>query len=54
MKISEYIRDKIDKLSKGYVFTCTDFTAGVNQKEAVIKSLNRSVKAGKITKLSKG
>jgi len=36
------------------VFTYADFIAEVNKKEAVIKALNRMVKAGKIAKLSKG
>ena len=54
MKISEYIILTIDRLPKGYVFTYTDFTVGVNKKEAVIKALNRMAKSGKIAKLSKG
>jgi hypothetical protein len=36
------------------VFTYVDFTIEVNQKEAVIKALNRMVASGKIAKLSKG
>jgi len=54
MKIPEYIALTIDRLPKGYVFTYSDFIAEVNKKEAVIKALNRMVKAGKIAKLSKG
>lgn len=54
MKISEYIAFTIDRLPKGYVFTYADFTTEVNQKEAVIKALNRMVVSGKIAKLSKG
>ena len=54
MKTPEYIALKIDRLPKGYVFTYADFIAEVNKKEAVIKALNRMVKAGKIAKLSKG
>lgn len=54
MKTPEYIALTIDRLPKGYVFTYTDFIAEVNKKEAVIKALNRMVKAGKIAKLSKG
>lgn len=54
MKVTEYITDKINRLPKGYVFTSIDFTAEVNNKEAVIKSLNRLAEAGKIVKLSKG
>lgn len=54
MNISEYIAFTIDRLPKGYVFTYIDFTKEVNQKEAVIKALNRMVASGKIAKLSKG
>lgn len=54
MKITDYISLTIDRLPKGYVFTYADFPAEVNQKEAVIKALNRMVAAGKIAKLSKG
>ena len=54
MKKSEYIAFTIDRLPKGYVFTYADFTTEVNQKEAVIKALNRMVASGKIAKLAKG
>ena len=54
MKITEYISNSIDRLPKGYVFTYTDFIDKVNQKEAIIKTLNRMTAAGKIVKLSKG
>ena len=54
MKTAEYIAFTIDRLPKGYVFTYADFITEVNQKEAVIKTLNRMVASGKIAKLSKG
>ena len=54
MKTAEYISFTIDRLPKGYVFTYVDFITEVNQKEAVIKALNRMVASGKIAKLSKG
>lgn len=54
LKTSEYIAVKVDRLQKGYVFTYADFVTDVNSKEAVIKALNRLVKAGKIAKLAKG
>jgi hypothetical protein len=54
MKITEYIKITIDRLPNGYVFTYTDLYMEVNQKEAVIKALNRMVASGKIAKLSKG
>ena len=54
MKITDYISFTVDRFPKGFVFTYTDFPAEVNQKEAIIKALNRMVAAGKIAKLSKG
>ncbi len=54
MKTAEYILFTINKFPKGFVFTYSDFTTEVNQKEAVIKALNRMVASGKIAKLSKG
>lgn len=54
MQTVKYIAFTIDRLPKGYVFTYADFTTEVNKKEAVIKTLNRMVESGKITKLSKG
>ena len=54
MKTVDYIIYKIERLPKGYVFTYIDFITEVNQKEAVIKALNRMAASGKIGKLSKG
>ncbi|WP_299215838.1 DUF6088 family protein [uncultured Aquimarina sp.] len=54
MKATEYIRNTIDRLPKGYIFTYEDFDIDVNKKEAIIKALNRMVNSGKIEKLSKG
>lgn len=54
MKLSDYISFKIDRLPKGYVFTYADFLTKVNEKEAIIKALNRMASTGKIVKLSKG
>lgn len=54
MKTTDYIIYKIDRLPKGYVFTYSYFVNEVNNKEAVIKSLNRMAASGKISKLSKG
>ena len=54
MKTTDYILYKIDRLPKGYVFTCADFINEVNNKETVIKALNRMTVSGKISKLSKG
>lgn len=54
MKVSDYIRNKIERLPKSYVFTYEDFITEVNKKEAVIKCLNRLAASGKITKVAKG
>jgi hypothetical protein len=54
MKVVDYITSKIERLPRGYVFTYADFTTEVNNKEAVIKALNRMVESGKIAKMSKG
>ena len=54
MKITDYIANAIDRLPKGYVFTYSDFMGDVKSKEAAIKTLNRMVSSGKISKLSKG
>lgn len=54
MKVTEYIKDSIDRLPKGYVFTYEDFSVEVKKKEAIIKALNRMVDSGRISKLAKG
>jgi len=54
VKVTEYIRNTINRLPKGYIFTYEDFNVDVEKKEAIIKALNRMVALGKISKLSKG
>ncbi|NLF41749.1 MAG: hypothetical protein GX587_03555 [Bacteroidales bacterium] len=54
MNVTDYIVGKIERLPRGYVFTYFDFLTDVNQKEAIIKALNRLVRTGKIAKLTKG
>jgi hypothetical protein len=54
MKTTDYIKYKIDRLPKGYVFTYMDFFNEVYSKESIIKALNRMAVTGKISKLSKG
>lgn len=54
MKKSDFIREKIKKLPKGYVFTYHDFLIEEKEKEAIIKALNRMAEKGDICKLSKG
>ena len=41
MKTTDYIAHTINRLPKGYVFTYDDFYNEVNNKEAIIKELNR-------------
>ncbi|MCC5935067.1 MAG: DUF6088 family protein [Candidatus Cyclonatronum sp.] len=54
MKTTDFVVYMINRLPKGYVFTYEDFIGEVNNKEAVIKALNRMAVGGKIEKLSKG
>jgi predicted transcriptional regulator of viral defense system len=54
LKVTESIRNTIERFQKGYVFTYEDFDVDVSKKEAIIKALNRMVNSGKIEKLSKG
>jgi hypothetical protein len=54
VKITEYIAITINRFPKGYVFTYDDFISKVNERQAVIKALNRMAASGKIAKLSKG
>lgn len=54
LKITQYIKKKIERLPKGYVFTYDDFIGEVDSVEAIVKALNRMVDAGTIAKLSKG
>lgn len=54
MKTTDYIRDRINKFPRGYVFTYKDFITEVNRKEAIIKFLNRLVASNRIEKLAKG
>ena len=54
MKVPDYIAFSINRFSKGYIFTYSDFTTEVNKKEAIIKALNPMADSGKIAKLAKG
>ena len=54
MKTTEYIRNIICRLPRGYIFTYGDFAEEVTEKEALAKALNRFATSGKIVKLSKG
>lgn len=54
MKTSEYIVDTVNRLHKGYVFTCADLTTKVKSDGALRKVISRLVPSGKIAKLAKG
>jgi hypothetical protein len=54
MKITEYIKNSIDRSPRGYVFTYSDFVERVESKEALVKALNRLAGSGRIVKLAKG
>ena len=53
-KIVENIEYKLNRLPNGFVFTYANFLQDVDEKEAIIKALNRMVKARKIAKPSRG
>ena len=52
--ISSSIKNRIDALKEGYVFSYLEFENASKNKEAIIKCLGRLVDAGKLHKLSKG
>ena len=54
MNISKEIRKKIVVFPDDYVFTASDFEIESQNQSAVVKALNRMVKSGEISKLSKG
>ena len=54
MTTTQFIASRIKKLPTGQIFSYTDFLKEPGQREAVIKTLNRRVEAGKLAKLSKG
>ncbi len=54
MKVSDIVKDRIDRLESGFVFTYDYFQLGVDQISALKKVLSRMVDSGKLQKLSKG
>ena len=54
MKVSDIVRNKINRFKSGYVFTYDDFNVPVNNIGALKMALNRLVNSGKIIRLSKG
>ena len=54
MKDIENIKNIIDRLPRGNIFTWDNFREKTKSKEAVVKALNRLAASGKIVKLAKG
>ena len=54
MNIAKEIKKRIAEFSEDYVFTASDFEIGSQNQSAVVKALNRMVKSGEISKLTKG
>lgn len=54
MKVTQYIKDQIQKMPRGSVFSYSYFMQQPGQQEAIIKALNRMASAGKLAKLAKG
>lgn len=52
MKLTEYIKNSIDRFPKGYVLTSSDFIERVENKEALVKALNRLAATGRIVKFA--
>jgi hypothetical protein len=54
MNVTDFIQDKINRFSRGYVFSYSDLGTNPEDREATIKALNRIVKSGLLDKVSKG
>jgi hypothetical protein len=54
MKIARYIKEEVESMTPGVIFVYKDLILDDSQSEAVVKSLNRLVSKGVISKLSKG
>ena len=54
MKISDIVRNRINRFAKGYVFTYDDFEDKVEHVDALKKVLQRMADSGEIKRLSKG
>jgi hypothetical protein len=53
-KITEIVKEHIEKFAYGYVFTASDFPIDVTKQKSVNKVLENLTKAGKTRRLSKG
>jgi len=53
-KITEIVKNKIENITYGYVFTAGDFPVDITKQKSVNKVLENLTKVGKIRRLSKG
>ena len=53
-RITKIVKDNIENITYGYVFTASDFPIDVTKQKSVNKVLENLTKAGKIRRLSKG
>ena len=53
-KITNTVKEKIENITYGYVFSASDFPVDVTKQKSVNKVLENLTKAGKIRRLSKG
>ena len=53
-KITEIVKNKIENITYGYVFTAGDFPVDITKQKSVNKVLENLTKASKIRRLSKG
>ena len=53
-KITNTVKEKIENIAYGYVFSASDFPVDVTKQKSVNKVLENLTKAGKIRRLSKG
>ncbi|MDP3446182.1 MAG: DUF6088 family protein [Ignavibacteria bacterium] len=54
MKVTELLRDKIERFPEGFVFTYDEFGIDADKENAFKKAMSRLVKSGTIERLSKG
>ncbi len=54
MKVTELLRDKIERFPEGFVFTYNEFGIDADKEDAFKKAMSRLVKSGTIERLSKG
>lgn len=54
MSVAKSVESRLNRFPKGYVFTYKDFPMVAENREAIIKAVNRMVKSGRIAKMSKG